>query len=68
MPRCEDYPCCGHEPGDCPRIDKHGNSHFRCVECGHELSRSATSSICRTCRTRAIRRVERGEEAFDDMS
>ena len=30
MPRCEDFPCCGHEANDCP--DSEGR--FRCVDCG----------------------------------
>ena len=32
MARCEDYPCCGHEAGDCPTIDSKGRqdmSDFR---------------------------------------
>jgi hypothetical protein len=42
---CEDYPCCGHEPGDCP--DSSGR--MKCVECGKRLPRTATSSICAKC-------------------
>jgi hypothetical protein len=45
MNRCEDYPCCGHEAGDCP--DSEGR--MTCVECGRKLSRKATSSICSRC-------------------
>ena len=30
MARCEDYPCCGHEPGDCPDSSR----RMKCVECG----------------------------------
>jgi len=45
MARCEDFPCCGHEAGDCP--DSHGR--MKCVECGKRLPRTATSSICVRC-------------------
>ncbi len=45
MARCEDYPCCGHESGDCP--DAQGR--MTCVECGKRLSEKATSSICPKC-------------------
>jgi hypothetical protein len=43
--RCEDFPCCGHEQGDCP--DSQGR--FTCVECDKRLSKKATSSICGKC-------------------
>ena len=43
--RCEDYPCCGHENGDCP--DAQGR--MTCVECGKRQSKKATSSICPKC-------------------
>lgn len=49
MARCEDYPCCGHEPGDCPEIDSKGRARYRCVECGKRLRPNATSSICGSC-------------------
>jgi hypothetical protein len=42
---CEDYPCCGHERGDCP--DSEGC--MTCVECGKRLPRNAKSSICPQC-------------------
>jgi len=51
MPRCEDYPCCGHEPNDCP--DRHGR--FRCVDCGRMLRKGAASSLCSTCLARMSR-------------
>lgn len=53
MPRCEDYPCCGHGPapqgdgGGCP--DSQGR--FNCVECGRKLPKNSESSICQKCRT-----------------
>jgi len=50
MPRCEDYPCCGHGTDqygnpDCP--DSKGR--FTCVGCGKRLSRKATSAYCNRC-------------------
>ncbi len=48
MARCEDFPCCGHDAGDCP--DSQGR--FTCVECGKRLARTATSSICLKCQRR----------------
>lgn len=62
MARCEDFPCCGHEPGDCPEIDKSGREVWRCVECGGRLPRSATSSICRKCTRAMQRRIANGED------
>lgn len=54
---CEDYPCCGHEQGDCP--DSEGR--MKCVECGKRLSRSATSSICKKCQ----REMQKRDDDFD---
>ena len=54
---CEDYPCCGHDSGDCPRIDSTGKEHWKCVECGKELSVHALVSICNPCMAR-LRRLE----------
>ena len=48
---CEDYPCCGHEAGDCP--DSEGR--FTCVGCGKRLPRDAGSSICPKCQSRMSR-------------
>lgn len=48
MPRCEDYPCCGHEPGECPDSD----GRMRCVECRDRLPKNALSSICAKCQRR----------------
>lgn len=66
MPRCEDFPCCGHgttESGspDCPRIRKDGTEVWTCVECGKELPRKATSSICERCQRRLRRREWDGD-------
>ena len=66
MPRCEDFPCCGHEPGDCPSTDSKGRARYRCVECGKRLAANAASSICSPCLRRANDRAARGEEMFSD--
>jgi hypothetical protein len=48
--RCEDYPCCGHEQGDCPDAE----GRFTCVSCGRKLAKNATSSICPRCTKRRV--------------
>ena len=58
MPYCEDYPCCGHEPGDCP--DSQGR--MKCVECGKRLAKTATSSICKKC----LKRMERQDDCITE--
>jgi len=39
--RCEDYPCCGHEPGGCPdpELEDRGYWPLPCVECGGLIKR-----------------------------
>jgi hypothetical protein len=55
--RCEDYPCCGHTPGDpCPDRDADGRIVPRCVTCDRKLARGARSSICGPCQRRARQR------------
>lgn len=66
MPRCEDFPCCGHEPGDCPSRRRDGSEVWRCVECGGKLPRSASSSICERCMRLARRRVAQGLDMFPE--
>lgn len=66
MARCEDYPCCGHEAGDCPTTDSKGRARWTCVECGKRLSVKATSSICGACQRKASRRAARGEDPYGD--
>lgn len=46
---CEDYPCCGHEAGDCPTVDSKGRNRWTCVECKKRLPLKAGSSICGSC-------------------
>lgn len=59
---CEDYPCCGHERGDCPQPDSKGRPRWTCVECGKRLSLKASSSICEPCQRRMSRRRD-----YDDF-
>ena len=59
--RCEDFPCCGHEAGDCP--DSEGR--FTCVTCGIRLPKRATSSICNRCRRSRVH-LRMDEEAYYD--
>jgi len=54
---CEDYPCCGHEPDDCPKLDSKGRERWTCVECGKRLPLKATSSICSSCQRRMRREI-----------
>ena len=42
---CEDYPCCGHDFGDC-------QERMKCVVCGRRQPKTAKSSICLKCRDR----------------
>jgi hypothetical protein len=64
MARCEDYPCCGHEAGDCPTIDSKGRQVWTCVECGKKLPHNSPSSICRPCTRRMSRRMDDGMDDF----
>jgi len=58
MPYCEDYPCCGHEAGDCP--DEKGR--MKCVECGKRLPRNASSSMCVKCGKAFYLSIDRNED------
>ncbi len=54
MPRCEDYPCCGHAPNDCPEFDSSsGFMPYRCIECGDPIPVAEASrnhaSFCKKC-------------------
>lgn len=49
MARCEDYPCCGHEPGCCPDFDESGRQlNMKCV-CGATVPIDNRSSLCDAC-------------------
>lgn len=65
---CEDFPCCGHQAGDCPRIDSKGRERWRCVECGKELPLKARSSICLKCQKRLERRWAEGGDFDYEMN
>jgi hypothetical protein len=54
---CEDFPCCGHERGDCPTTDSKGRARWTCVECGKRLPLNAASSICGRCQRGTRRRL-----------
>lgn len=60
--RCEDYPCCGHEPGGCPNED----GTFNCCRCGRRLERNARSAMCAACHRKMQEREEEEEEDFQD--
>lgn len=52
--RCEDFPCCGHEPGDCPQFSSEsGYLPYRCLGCGKRIRRGSandrSSSYCGSC-------------------
>jgi len=47
---CEDYPCCGHEPGGCPIVDEEtGEQRFHCAQCGWLMPPRARSAVCEPC-------------------
>lgn len=48
MARCEDYPCCGHENGCCPRYEGGVQMDMVCV-CGARLPKDNPVSICHHC-------------------
>lgn len=56
--RCEDYPCCGHESGDCP--DEKGR--MLCVGCSKRVSPKRPNSWCSdSCMRRDLKRQEERE-------
>jgi hypothetical protein len=50
MARCEDFPCCGHEPGCCPDFDPETGEqlNMKCV-CGATVPLHSSSSLCQAC-------------------
>lgn len=52
MARCEDFPCCGHEPGCCPDFDESGRQLNMVCTCGAKLPVDNRFSICDTCLNR----------------
>jgi len=61
MARCEDYPCCGHDEGDCPEIIN-GKERWRCIDCGKMLPIGAESSICNKCSRELSNRWSNGDD------
>ena len=59
MARCEDFPCCGHEPGCCPDYENGEQVNMRCT-CGAVLPIDNRFSICDSCMDAA------GDEEFFD--
>lgn len=49
MVYCQDFPCCGHEPGCCPRFDESGNQLDMVCTCGKRLPVTNRFSICDAC-------------------
>jgi hypothetical protein len=46
---CEDFPCCGHEPGCCPDFDESGRQlNMKCT-CGAVVPLGSRFSICKAC-------------------
>lgn len=56
---CEDYPCCGHEPGCCPDFSESGEQlNMKCT-CGATLPLKSRFSICSSC-------LYSGDDEFGD--
>jgi hypothetical protein len=50
MAYCEDFPCCGHEPGCCPDYDSVTGQQINMVcICGAKLPLTNKYSICKGC-------------------
>jgi len=49
MARCEDFPCCGHEEGCCPRFSSSGKQLDMVCVCGKRLPIDNPTSICNAC-------------------
>jgi len=49
MAMCEDFPCCGHEMGCCPRFDESGRQLDMVCTCGARLPVNNRYSICDRC-------------------
>lgn len=62
MAQCEDFPCCGHEPGCCPDFDDDGNQLDMKCTCGASLPVNNRSSLCNACL-----RSGDDDDLFDDF-
>ena len=63
MYRCEDYPCCGHEQGECVDPDREdAETHWPlpCVECGGRIAvgEEGTPSMHKTCQDEYLRKSD----------
>jgi hypothetical protein len=62
--RCEDFPCCGHEAGDCPDPDaaSRGEWPMSCVECGGRIKKGeeccSAPSMHERCAQAYIRMID----------
>lgn len=68
MAMCEDFPCCGHEMGCCPRFDDAGRQLDMVCTCGTRLPVNRKYSICDRC----LRMEDDGcyddeDESFEDF-
>lgn len=63
MTYCEDWPCCGHEPGCCPDFDPETGEqlNMKCT-CGATVPLRSRYSICPDC----MRRGRDENEQFGD--
>ena len=50
--KCEDYPCCGHEPGGCPVVGEDGEKRYPCARCDILMPPRARSAVCEPCHKR----------------
>lgn len=50
---CEDFPCCGHEPGCCPNYGDDGRQLDMVCTCGARLPVTSRYSICNSCMAEA---------------
>ena len=63
MARCQDFPCCGHEAGCCPRYDEGGRQLDMVCVCGTRLPIDNPVSICNTC----LREASHEEGHYEEM-
>ena len=64
--RCEDWPCCGHEAGDCPSRDpKTGAEVWSCAGCRGKLPKNSRSSLCPRCIKRLHRSMDQDPTGQD---
>lgn len=62
MPRCEDFPCCGHyDESDGASWCPDDQGRFGCAGCGTTLNKRASSSLCQRCLDRIINCPEDGD-------